>query len=298
MDTLETIRRIYVAQTFDATRFMLALRNYLADTHRRRRDQLLTWSRQDTQVAEAEPADARRLCLRLFKPELDRAFLTAFVPIELASAGQVDPAYELPLVQAELTTAQQALTSEQAHVQRLQLELDESRRVADFLAKQLRQQDAEDVRLRAIIDDLEQENQAYSDKLEVTENLVYALSTDLDCARRQVKDSEKEIAEYTFDNEALFKEVETLRRSRDIALNERIDLIDRLAAVQPQLDRLAEIDKNNSAHYESEERPIEPYNIPIAAPAPVTVLRPRVRQETPVPARSRFDLSDSLLELD
>lgn len=298
MATLETIRQIYVAQPFDEARFTISIRNHLADTYRRRRDQLLVWSRKNIQVAQAEPVDARRLCLRLFKPDLDRAFLTAFVPLELANAGQVDPAHELPLVQAELTAAHQSLTFEQARSHRLELELNEARRLADFLTKQLRLQDAEDVRLRAIIDDLEQENQAYSDKLEVSENLVHVLSADLDCARRRAKDYEKEIAEYSYDNEMLFKEVERLGRARDIALAERASLLDQLAAVKPQLDRLAEIDKNNSIHYESEARPIEPYSTPIAAPAPATILRPLARQESAAPAPSRFDRNDSLLELD
>jgi len=257
MATLESIRQIYVAQPFDGVRFSIAIRNYLADATRRRRDQLITWSRKDTPVAQAEPADARRLCMRLFKPDLDRAFLTAFVPLELGNAGVADAAHELALVQAELTAARQALTTSDHRAHRLELALAEARRQADLLARQLREQDGGELKLRDVISELEDDLIDCRDKLDKRGRELREIGAELGRARQQVRSHEEKIAGMNVENGYLREQAQIMTRARDVALTERAGLLDQLAAVKPQLDRLAEIDKNNSTHYESEIRLLE-----------------------------------------
>lgn len=257
MTTLDTIRHVYVAQPFDAVRFALTIRAYLSDTFRRRRDQVLVWSRKDIPVAEAEPADAQRLCMRFFKPDLERAFLTAFVPIDLANAGQVDPLHELPLVQAELVAARQQLSYEQGRAHRLSHDLAEARRQADLLARQLREQDGGEIKLRNVISGLEDVIIDCRDKLNKRAHELRVVRDALGQAikREQEHAEEKKVWRALLDQAR--NQAHACARDRDQALAERAGLLDQLAAVQPQLNRLAEIDKNNSTHYESEVRLLE-----------------------------------------
>lgn len=257
MTTLDAIRQIYVAQPFDGVRFTIAIRNYLADTTRRRRDQLLTWSRKDTLVAQAEPADARRLCMRLFKDDLDRAYLTAFVPLELGNAGVADPAHELALVQAELIATRQKLTSEQNRSHRLSLELAEARRNADLVARQLRDYDGGDLELRNVISQLEDDVTAYRDKVDKQNREIREVGTALAQATKRIQSHTEEVRGLRELLDQAREAAQTYARARDQALAERAGLLDQLAAVKPQLDRLAEIDKNNSTHYECDIRQLE-----------------------------------------
>jgi hypothetical protein len=259
MSSLELIHSIFVAQPFDPVRFTIHVRDYLADTIRRRRDKTFTWMRGDVAIAEAESADRRRLRMFLLKPELKRPYLTAFLPLEAERFGRDDPADELVQVRAELEQVRVAAAFSSTTIVRLEEELAETRRFGLSVSAALRDRDQ-------IEGELEHEIGLLNASIGVAHTKIEKLNRDLRAEEQRRVSAEKLASQVNQEAATLRLEIDrqdriiaarvedaaAARVARDEALARRDDALAELATMGELRKRIEEIDKINNTSYYSE----------------------------------------------
>lgn len=267
--TLKQIRSIHAASPFDAVRFTIAIRDYLADTIRRRRDQSLTWTRQteygDEVLAEMTTVQGQRRRLELFQwPK--KSALVVFVPVDVETFGRIDPIDELAQVRAQLTEVQTTAMATGARVHELTAALVESQRIANKLAASLKEQDLREQEMRTDIADLKVNVSELEFMVQRTRREIRTFSEDLEDARLINSSLYEDIEALKRKNGAMGAIAETLSKQRDEALAQRDAAKAELAAMHEIRARAEEIDRINRYRVDDDKRPIEMYDTPQKTP--------------------------------